>query len=74
MMVSDHPLVYNRSRSTIFIEAYDQQLNTTAVHGLRHAYGKGRVLYFAEVRNRPRRQSCQAHTKRNKVATSLTVA
>lgn len=42
------PLVYEPARSTIFLTAYDQQSNTTAVHGLRHAHGKGRVLYFAQ--------------------------
>lgn len=47
-----HPVVFNRSRSTIFITAYDRGQapgpNATAVHGLRHTYGKGRVLYFAQ--------------------------
>eukprot|EP00041_Stephanoeca_diplocostata_P021771 m.513737 g.513737 ORF g.513737 m.513737 type:complete len:753 (+) comp21907_c0_seq1:229-2487(+) len=47
-----HPVVFNRSRSTVFITAYDRGQapgsNATAVHGLRHTYGKGRVLYFAQ--------------------------
>ena len=50
-MVTDelyHPIVYNMARSTIFITAYDRGLNTTAVHGLRHTYEDGRVLYYAE--------------------------
>jgi hypothetical protein len=37
------------SRSTVFLTAYDRQQNMTAVHGLRHTYGSGRVLYFAQV-------------------------
>lgn len=49
-----HPLVFNRSRSTIFLTAYDPGQcgpvceNDTAVHGMRHEYGDGRVLYFAQ--------------------------
>jgi len=40
--------VYDRNRSTIFLTAYDRQQNISAVHGLRHSYGAGRVLYFAQ--------------------------
>ena len=53
-----HPIVFNRSRSTVFLTAYDRGKNTTAgdnstgsnpaVHGMRHTFGKGRVLYFAQ--------------------------
>ena len=42
------PKVYVPSRSTIFITAFDEIANVTAVHGMRHSYGKGRVLYFAQ--------------------------
>jgi hypothetical protein len=50
--------VYNKSRSEIFLTAYDPGQcgpvceNATAIHGLRHTYGEGRVLYFAQVRPR----------------------
>jgi type 1 glutamine amidotransferase len=56
-VVSDelyHPIVYNKSRSEIFLTAYDPGQcgptcdNATAIHGLRHSYGQGRVLYFAQ--------------------------
>ena len=49
-----HPKVYDAARSTIFLTAFDQQASheqsnaSVAVHGLRHAHGDGRVLYFAQ--------------------------
>lgn len=30
------------------VSALDSATNTTAVHGLRHSYGSGRVVYFAQ--------------------------
>ena len=46
-----HPTVYEPRRSTVFLTAFDQQKagdDAVAVHGLRHLFGAGRVLYFAQ--------------------------
>lgn len=43
-----YPHVFDPSRSTVFLTAFDVDKNATAVHGLRHTYEKGRVLYFAQ--------------------------
>lgn len=43
-----HPVVFDLNRSVIFMVADDVATGQVAVHGLRHTYGSGRVLYFAQ--------------------------
>ena len=52
-----HPEVFNATRSVVSITAYDQQQNTTAVHCMRHSFGEGRVLYFAQGPSRAKSAS-----------------
>ena len=51
-----YPNVFDESRSTRFLTAFDVDKNETATHGLRHTHGEGRVLYFAQGTHGPTRR------------------